>query len=55
MLRFMPGRRVADKERALFAISSTMLGAVGMARIMPDQAARASVLATARDFLLRNF
>src|SRR5262250_2199608 len=28
MLPFMPGRRTADKERAFFAIFSTMIGAV---------------------------
>jgi TetR/AcrR family transcriptional repressor of nem operon len=55
MLRYMPGRRVADKERAFFAIFSTMIGAVAMARILPDGAARASVLASARDSLLRSF
>lgn len=55
MLPLMPGRRVADKERAFFAIFSTMIGAVAIARILPDQAARASVLASARDFLLRSF
>ena len=55
MLRLMPGRRVADKERAFFAIFSTMIGAVVIARILPDQAARARVLASARDFLLRSF
>jgi TetR/AcrR family transcriptional regulator, transcriptional repressor for nem operon len=55
MLPFMPGRRVADKERAFFAIFSTMIGAVAIARILPDQAARARVLAGARDFLLRSF
>jgi TetR/AcrR family transcriptional repressor of nem operon len=55
MLPFMPGRRVADKERAFFAIFSTMIGAVAIARILPDQAARARVLASARDFLLRSF
>ena len=55
MLPFMPGRRVADKERAFFAIFSTMIGAVAIARILPDQAARARVLASARDFLLSNF
>jgi len=55
MLPFMPGRRTADKERAFFIIFSTMLGAVGMARIIPDQAARTSILTTARDFLLRSF
>ena len=55
MLPLMPGRRAADKERAFFAIFSTMIGAVAIARILPDQAARARVLASARDFLLRSF
>jgi TetR/AcrR family transcriptional repressor of nem operon len=55
MLPLMPGRRAADKERAFFAIFSTMIGAVAIARILPDQAARAGVLASARDFLLRSF
>jgi TetR/AcrR family transcriptional repressor of nem operon len=55
MLPYMPGRRVADKERAFLVIFSTMLGAVGLARILPDQAARAGVLTNARDFLLRSF
>jgi TetR/AcrR family transcriptional repressor of nem operon len=55
ILPFMPGRRAADKERAFIAIFSTMLGAIGIARILPDPQARASVLATAREFLLRSF
>jgi TetR/AcrR family transcriptional repressor of nem operon len=55
MLPLMPGRRTADKERAFFAIFSTMIGAIAIARILPDQAARAKVLATARNFLLRSF
>jgi TetR/AcrR family transcriptional regulator, transcriptional repressor for nem operon len=55
MLPFMPGRRVADKERAFVAIFSTLLGAVEIARILPDRAARASVLSSARDFLLYSF
>jgi TetR/AcrR family transcriptional regulator, transcriptional repressor for nem operon len=55
ILPFMPGRRVTDKERAFFAIFSTMIGAVAIARILPDQAARAKVLASARDFLLGIF
>ena len=55
ILPFMPGRRAADKERAFIAIFSTMLGAIGIARIMPDPRARARVLATARRFLLRSF
>jgi TetR/AcrR family transcriptional repressor of nem operon len=55
MLPFMPGRRVADKERAFMVIFSTMLGAIAIARILPDPEARARVLATARGFLLRSF
>jgi TetR/AcrR family transcriptional regulator, transcriptional repressor for nem operon len=55
LLPLMPGRRVADKERAFFAIFSTMIGAIAIARILPDQAARARVLASAQDFLLRSF
>jgi TetR/AcrR family transcriptional regulator, transcriptional repressor for nem operon len=55
MLPFMPGRRTADKERAFFSIFSTMIGAIEIARMLPEQAARARVLACARDFLLRSF
>ncbi|HEY5253547.1 MAG TPA: TetR/AcrR family transcriptional regulator [Acidobacteriaceae bacterium] len=55
ILPWMPGRRTAEKERAFFAIFSTMIGAVAIARILPDGAARAKVLASARDFLLRSF
>ena len=52
---FMPGRRAGDKERAFFAIFSTMIGAVALARMIPDPAARAKVLTSARDFLLDSF
>src|SRR5579863_3788354 len=55
MLPLMPGRRPADKERAFSAIFSTMIGAVAIARILPDHAERARVLASARDFLLHSF
>ena len=55
ILPFMPGRRSSDKQRAFIAIFSTMLGAIGIARILPDPAARASVLLSARRFLLRSF
>lgn len=55
MLPFMPGRRAADRERAFFAIFSTMTGAVQIARLLPDPAAQEKVLATARDFLLHSF
>ena len=55
MLPFMPGQRTQDKERAFFAIFSTMIGAVDIARLLPDRAMREQVLASARDFLLRSF
>src|SRR5271156_1799635 len=55
MLPFMPGRRTVDKERAFFAIFSTMIGAVEIARMLPDPAMREKVLASTRDFLLRSF
>jgi TetR/AcrR family transcriptional regulator, transcriptional repressor for nem operon len=55
MLPFMPGRRTADKERAFFAIFSTMIGAIEIARLLPEPGTRERVLANARDFLLRSF
>jgi TetR/AcrR family transcriptional repressor of nem operon len=55
MLPFMPGRRTADKERAFFSIFSTMVGAMEIARMLPEPAMREMVLASARDFLLHSF
>src|SRR5580658_2664982 len=45
MLPFMPSRQIADKERAFFAIFSAMIGAVAIARLLPDRAMREKVLA----------
>jgi len=55
MVPYMPGRRTKDKERAFFAIFSTMIGAIEIARLLPDPAIREKVLGSARDFLLRSF
>jgi len=55
MLPFMPGRRTADKERAFFSIFSTMIGAIEIARMMPEKATREKVLTSAREFLLQSF
>jgi len=55
MLRFMPGRRLADKQRNFSVIFSTMIGALAIARLLPDQEARTKVLASTRDFLLHSF
>jgi len=55
MVPFMPGRRPMEKERAFFAIFSKMIGAIEIARLLPDPAIREKVLGSARDFLLRSF
>jgi len=55
MVPFMPGRRIADKERAFFVIFSTMVGAMEIARMLPEPAMREKVLATVKDFLLSSF
>jgi TetR/AcrR family transcriptional regulator, transcriptional repressor for nem operon len=55
MLPFMPGLRTTDKERAFFSIFSTMVGAIEIARMLPEPAMREKVLASARDLLLRSF
>ncbi|GGG66294.1 TetR/AcrR family transcriptional regulator [Edaphobacter dinghuensis] len=55
MLPFMPGRRASERERAFFVIFSTMIGAVEVARMLPDRAVQEKVLATAREFLLSSF
>lgn len=55
MVPFMPGRQTRDKERAFFVIFSTMMGAVEIARMLPDRAVQEKVLASAREFLLDSF
>jgi TetR/AcrR family transcriptional repressor of nem operon len=55
MIPFMPGRRIADKERAFFVIFSTMMGAIEIARLLPEPAMREKVLTNAREFLLHSF
>ncbi len=55
MLPFMPGHRISDKERAFFVIFSTMVGAVEIARMLPDRAAQEQVLLSTREFLLHSF
>jgi TetR/AcrR family transcriptional repressor of nem operon len=55
MVPFMPGRRTLDKERAFFAIFSTMIGAMQIARALHHREAQEKVLASTRDFLLRSF
>jgi TetR/AcrR family transcriptional regulator, transcriptional repressor for nem operon len=52
---FMPGRRTVDKERNFFVIFSTMMGAIEIARILPERAAQERVLSATREFLLSSF
>lgn len=54
MLPFMPGRRRRDRERAFFAIFSTLIGAVALARLLPEPV-QEMVLGSAREFLLRSY
>ena len=53
LVRFMPGKRMVDRERAFFAIFSTIIGAVALARMMPDTAMRKRVLNIAKGCFLR--
>jgi TetR/AcrR family transcriptional repressor of nem operon len=55
MTPFMPGRLTEEKERAFFAIFSTMIGALQIARTLPDRKVREKVLASAQEFLLNSF
>jgi TetR/AcrR family transcriptional repressor of nem operon len=55
MLPFMPGHRTSYKERAFFVIFSAMVGAVQLARMLPDRAAQEKVLTNTREFLLSSF
>ena len=55
MVPFMPGRRTSDKEQAFFVIFSTMVGAIEIARLLPERGMREKVLAGTKEFLLRAF
>jgi TetR/AcrR family transcriptional regulator, transcriptional repressor for nem operon len=55
MVPFMPGRRTQEKERNFFVIFSTMVGAVEIARMLPDRTAQERVLTSTREFLLSSF
>ncbi len=55
MTPFMPGQSAAEREGAFFAIFSTMIGTMELARLLPERAMREKVLANTREFLLRSF
>jgi len=55
LLPFMPGKKAAEKERAFFVIFSSMIGAVGLARLLPESSMRKAVLDSVREHLLQSF
>jgi TetR/AcrR family transcriptional regulator, transcriptional repressor for nem operon len=55
LLPYMPGRRPADRERAFYIIFSTMLGAIEMARLLPNREVRDQILSSTREHLLKSF
>ena len=55
LLRFMPGRNPEEKAANFLAIFPAMVGAIAIARTMPDPAVRQRILNTVRDHLLKSF
>ena len=51
----MPGATANEREQNFFVIFSAMAGAVTLARLLTEPAARQKVLASVRDHLLRSF
>jgi TetR/AcrR family transcriptional repressor of nem operon len=52
LVPFMPGGSVAERERAFFVIFSTMIGSIGIARMISDPDTREQILTNTRNFLL---
>ena len=55
LLPFMPGRNGGEKAANFLAIFSALVGAIAIARTMPDPAVRQRILNTVRDHLLQSF
>jgi len=55
ILPFMPGKNTAEKASNFLAIITSMVGAIALARTMPDQAIRQRILNSVRDHLLASF
>jgi TetR/AcrR family transcriptional regulator, transcriptional repressor for nem operon len=55
IMPFMPGRNMDEKAANFLAIFSSMVGAVAIARTMPDAAVRQRILDTVRHHLLKCF
>ena len=55
LLPFMPGRSDEEKSADFLAIFSSMVGAIAIARTMPDRIMRQDILNSVRDRLLAGF
>jgi TetR/AcrR family transcriptional repressor of nem operon len=55
LLPFMPGADPQEKGANFLAIFSSMVGAIAIARTMPDPAVRQRILNTIRDHLIESF
>lgn len=55
LLPFMPGRTSEEKAANFLSIFSSMVGAIAIARTMPDPAVRQNILNSVRDRLLESF
>ena len=55
VLPFMPGKDTEEKATNFLAIISSMVGAIALARTMPDRAVRQRILDRVRDHLLASF
>ncbi|HEX5433860.1 MAG TPA: TetR/AcrR family transcriptional regulator [Candidatus Angelobacter sp.] len=55
LLPFMPGKNADEKATNFLAILSSMVGAIVIARTMPDAAVRQRILNRVRDHLLASF
>ena len=55
LLPFMPGRSDEEKSADFLAIFSSMVGAIAIARTMPDRIMRQNILNSVRDRLLAGF
>lgn len=55
LLPFLPGRTAEEKGANFLMLMTSMVGAISIARTMPDQAVRQAILNTVRDRLLASF
>jgi TetR/AcrR family transcriptional repressor of nem operon len=55
LIPFMPGRTSEEKSSNFLMIITSMVGAIAIARTMPESAVRQAILDTVRDRLLASF